>query len=71
MNEFLGSRAKLYSCLIDDGSEDKGKGTKNCVIKRKLEFEDCKNCLEAAKIENKINHQLKNEIDVNSRKKRS
>ena len=31
----------------------KAKGTKKCVIKRKLKFEDYKNCLEAAQIENK------------------
>ena len=33
--------AKTYSYLIDDGSEDKkAKGTKKCVRKRKLEFEN-------------------------------
>ena len=33
-------RAKTYSYLIDDDSEDeKAKGTKNCVIKRKFKFE--------------------------------
>ena len=32
------------------------KGTKKCVIKRKLKVQDYKNCLEAAQIENKINH---------------
>ena len=30
MIEFLGLRAKLYSYLIYDDSEDKAKGTKNC-----------------------------------------
>ena len=34
----------------------KVKSTNKCVIKRKLKFEDYKNCLEAAQIENKINH---------------
>ena len=34
----------------------KTKETKNCDIKRKLKFEDYKNCLEAAQIGNKINH---------------
>ena len=34
-----------------------------CVIKRKLKFQDCESCLEAAEIENKIN-QLKNKFDV-------
>ena len=57
MNEFLGLRAKTYSYLINDGSEgNKAKGTKKCVIKRKPEFEDYKNCLVATHLENKINH---------------
>ena len=44
--EFLKLRAKSYSYLIDDGSEDKkAKGTKKCVIKRKLKFENYKNCV--------------------------
>ena len=57
MKEFVGLRAKTYSYLKDNNDEDKkAKGTKKCVIKRKLKFEDYKNCLEAAQIENKINH---------------
>ena len=48
ITKFVELRAKTYSYLIDDGSEDKkAKGTKKCVIKRKLKFEDYKNCLEA------------------------
>ena len=39
MKKFVGLGAKTYSYLIDDGSEDKkAKGTKKCVIKRKLKF---------------------------------
>ena len=56
MNKYFGLRAKIYSYLKDNNDEDKkAKGTKKCVIKRKLKFEDYKNCLEAAQIENKIN----------------
>ena len=45
-------RAKNYSHLIDDGSEDKkAKGTKMCVVKRKLKFENYKNCLEATQLD--------------------
>ena len=45
MTKFSGLRAKLYSYLIDDGSEDKkAKGTKKRVIKRILKLENCKNC---------------------------
>ena len=63
MRMFVGLRVKTYSYLIDDGSEDeKAKGTIKCVIKRKLKFEDYKNCLKATQLENKINHLEKNEI---------
>ena len=34
----------------------KKKKTQKSVIKRKLKFQDYKNCLEAVQIENKINH---------------
>ena len=37
-----------------------------CVIKRKLRFENQKNCLEAAHLENKINYREKNKINVYS-----
>ena len=44
--KFVGLRAKTYSYLMNDGSEDtKAKGTKKCVIKRKLKFENDKICL--------------------------
>ena len=46
MTEFVGLRAKNYTYLIDDVSEDKKvKGTKKCVMKRKLKFENYKNNL--------------------------
>ena len=57
MIEFAGLRTKPYSYLKDNNNEDKkAKCTKKCVIKRKLKFQDFKNCLEAAPTENKINH---------------
>ena len=44
MKKIVGLRAKTYSYLIDDGSEDKkAKDTKICVIKRKLKFENYEN----------------------------
>ena len=56
--------------LIDDGSEDqKAKGTKKCVIKRKLTIANYNNCLEATQFENKINYLGKIEIDKDSIKK--
>ena len=37
MKKFVGLRAKIYSYLIVDGSEDKkAKDTQKCVIKRDL-----------------------------------
>ena len=41
---------------------------KMCVIKRKLKFENYKNCLEAIKLENKV-HLEKNKINIDSFKK--
>ena len=69
MKEFIALRTKTYSYLIDNKDEDKtAKGTKKCVMKRKLKFEDYKYCLEAAHIENKIKYLEKNKIDVDSLK---
>ena len=46
MTEFVALRPKTYSYLIDDGESDKkAKGTKKCVIKRVLKFNDYKDCL--------------------------
>ena len=67
ITKFVGLRAKTYSYLKDDGSEDKkAKGTKKCVIKRNLKFENYKNCLEVNQPYNKINYLEKNEINVDS-----
>ena len=65
MTKFVGLRAKTYSYLIDDSNEDKkAKGTKECVIKRKLKFENYKNCLEATQRENKINYLEQNKLTL-------
>ena len=70
MKEFVGLRAKTYSCLKDNVDKDKRvKSTKTCIIKRKLKFQNYKNCLEVARIENKITILKtikKNKIDVDS-----
>ena len=53
MTKFVGLRAKTYIYLIDDGSENKkSKGTKKCIIKRKLKLENYKNYLEATQLDN-------------------
>ena len=61
MTELVRLRRKTHSYLKDNNNEDKkAKGTKKCVIKRKLKFQDYKNCLEAAQTENKTNYLEKN-----------
>ena len=46
ITEFITLKPKTYSYLTDDGKEDKkAKGTKKCVIKRMIKFNDYKNCL--------------------------
>ena len=46
MTEFVALRAKTYAYLTDDGSEHKrAKGTKKCIIKRELRFENYKDSL--------------------------
>ena len=43
MTKFEALRPKNYSYLMDDGGSDKkAKGTKKCVIKRRLKFNDYK-----------------------------
>ena len=60
-------RRKTNSYLTDDSSEDKKtKVTKKCVINRKPEFEDCKNCFEATQLESKMKYLDKNKIDGES-----
>ena len=46
ITEFVTLRLKTYSFLTDDGKEDKkAKGTKKCIIKKKIKFNDYKKCL--------------------------
>ena len=46
ITEFVTLRPKTYSYSTDDGKDDKKtKGTKKCVIKRMIKFNDYKNCL--------------------------
>ena len=45
ITEFITLRAKTYSYLINNCKEDKkAKGTKKCVMKRMIKFDDYKNC---------------------------
>ena len=44
--EFVTLRPKTYSYLTDDSKEDKNaKGTKKCLIKKMIKFDDYKKCL--------------------------
>ena len=46
MKEFCALTAKTYSYLMGDDREvKKSKGTKKCVIKREIMFENYTNCL--------------------------
>ena len=46
IREFVALKPKTYSYLTDDCKEDKkAKGTKKCVIKRMIKFDDYKKCL--------------------------
>ena len=66
ITKFVRSREKTYKYLIDGGREhEKAKSTKKRVIKRKLNFENYKSCLNAIQFENKIKHLEKNKIDIN------
>ena len=70
MKEVAGLRVKSYSCLKENNDEDKKtKGTKQCVIKRKLKFQDYENCLRAAKIKNEINYSEKKKFNLDNLKK--
>ena len=46
ITEFVTLRPKSYSYLTDDSKEDKkAKGTKKCIIKKLIKFNDYKKCL--------------------------
>ena len=63
MKEFCGPRAKTYAYLMDDDIEKKkAKGTKKCIIKRRLTFKNYKESI----FENKttLRSQLRFESDL-------
>ena len=62
MKEFVVLKPKTYSYLTDDFEEDKkAKGTKKCVIKTELKFNDLKNCLLNDKVALKSQERFKSE----------
>ena len=67
MTGFAALRPKTLNYLTEDNHENKKpKGTKLSVIKRKLNSEEHKHCLETTQFENEINQVEKNEVDVDS-----
>ena len=69
ITKFAGPRAKTYSYLIGDISENKKKNKRHKKVykkKKQLKFENYKNCLEATQIENNLNCPKNNKIDADS-----
>ena len=65
--KFVSLSSKAYSYLKDINDEGKKeKGSKKCVVKRKLKFQDYKNCLKASQIINTVNYLEIKGIDVYS-----
>ena len=63
IKEFVALRPKTYSYLSDDCEEDKkAKGTKKCVIKRELNFNDYKDYLLNDKVVLKSQQRFKSEL---------
>ena len=63
ITELVGLRVKTYSYLVDDDCEaKKAKGTKKCVIKRILRFQDYKICLFNNEIILKRQQRFKSEL---------
>ena len=78
ITKFVGLRQKIYSYLVDDGSEDKKRKThkKVCHKKKNLwklenykKFENYKICVEATQLDSKIKYLEKNKNNTDSLKK--
>ena len=65
MKEFCALRTKAYTYLMEDDSEHKkAKGSKKCIIKRRLMFENYKDSLFNDKT--KMQSQLRFKIDLHN-----
>ena len=64
------NRAKTYSYLKENNDEDKkkAKDTKKCVIKRKIKFQNNKNCVNEARMGGKAKYLEKNKFNVDNLK---
>ena len=66
MTKFFLLRVKDFSYLIHGCSKDeKAKGTKKSVSKRKLKFKNYKNCIEATQLDNQIKYLERNKTGIN------
>ena len=62
ITEFIALRAKVYAYLKEDGSEHKkAKGTKKCIIKREIMFENYRESLFEGKIISKSQQRFRSD----------
>ena len=65
MVKFVELEAKTYSYFIDDCNENKKPKSREKVChKKKVHFQNYKNCLEATQLENNTNNLEKTKIDI-------
>ena len=59
MTEFIGLRPKMYAYRKIGGEVDKRcKGTKKCVVKKRISFEDYKNYYETGRVQHRVQHRF-------------
>merc|ERR1711946_59309 len=59
MKEFLALRPKIYAYEKLDVKVDKRcKGTKKCVIKKRISFQDFKDCYETGRVQYRVQHRF-------------
>ena len=59
MTEFIGLRPKMYAYRKIGGEVKKPcKGTKKCVVKKRISFEDYKNCYETGRVQHRVQHRF-------------
>ena len=65
MKKFVELQRKTYSYLKDNDDDYKNaKDTKRCVVKRRPNFQNYKNCIKASQILNITNYLQSKQIDV-------
>ena len=65
MTEFVALRPKMYAYKKFDGKVEKRcKGTKKCVVKKRISFDDFKNCYETGRVQYRIQHRFTSQKHV-------